>query len=59
MIRVVIVDDEPLALKQLELYVSRSPDLRIVASCPSAAVSVNDNQPSCPIRVKCHMRVPS
>jgi DNA-binding LytR/AlgR family response regulator len=39
MIRVVIVDDEPLALKQLELYVSRIPDLRIVASCPSAAAA--------------------
>ena len=39
MIRVVTIDDEPLALKQLELYIGRIPYLRLVASCPSAAAA--------------------
>lgn len=39
MIRVVIVDDEPLALKQLELYIGKIPFLELVASCPSAAAA--------------------
>lgn len=37
MIRVVTIDDEPLALKQLEMYIGKIPFLEIVASCPSAA----------------------
>lgn len=36
MIRVVAIDDEPLALRQLELYISKVPDLERVASCLSA-----------------------
>ena len=39
MIRVLIVDDEPLALRQLEMYIGRIPDLSLVASCPSAAAA--------------------
>ena len=39
MIRVLIVDDEPLALRQMESYVSRVPFLELVASCPSAAAA--------------------
>ncbi|MCR4860794.1 MAG: LytTR family DNA-binding domain-containing protein [Bacteroidales bacterium] len=35
-IRVLLVDDEPLALKQLEIYVSKTPILELVASCSSA-----------------------
>jgi DNA-binding LytR/AlgR family response regulator len=37
MIRVVAIDDEPLALKQLEMYIGKIPFLELVASCPSAA----------------------
>ncbi|MBQ9193874.1 MAG: response regulator transcription factor [Bacteroidales bacterium] len=39
MIRVVIVDDEPLALRQLEGYVRKVPYLQLVASCLSAAAA--------------------
>ena len=39
MIRVVAIDDEPLALRQLELYIGRVPFLELVASCPSAAAA--------------------
>lgn len=39
MIRVVTIDDEPLALKQLELYIEKLPFLKLVASCPSAAAA--------------------
>lgn len=39
MIRVVLIDDEPLALRQLELYVERIPFLERVASCPSASAA--------------------
>ena len=36
MIRVLAVDDEPLALRQLESYISKVPYLELVASCSSA-----------------------
>lgn len=36
MIRVIAVDDEPLALKQLESYISKVPFFHLVASCRSA-----------------------
>lgn len=36
MIRVIAVDDEPLALRQLECYIAKVPYLSLVASCPSA-----------------------
>ena len=39
MIRVLTVDDEPLALKLLEVYVSRVQDLELVASCRSASAA--------------------
>jgi DNA-binding LytR/AlgR family response regulator len=39
MIRVVTIDDEPLALKQLALYIAKIPDLELVASCTSAAAA--------------------
>ena len=39
MIRVLLVDDEPLALRQLERYVEKIPFLECVASCPSAAAA--------------------
>jgi DNA-binding LytR/AlgR family response regulator len=37
MIRVVTIDDEPLALRRLEMYIGKIPFLELVASCPSAA----------------------
>lgn len=39
MIRVVAIDDEPLALRQLETYIRKIPFLRLVAACPSAAAA--------------------
>lgn len=36
MIRAVIIDDEPLALKLLEVYVGRISDVLLLASCPGA-----------------------
>lgn len=36
MIKVIVVDDEPLALKQLEAYVAKVPFLRLEGSCLSA-----------------------
>lgn len=36
MIRAVIIDDEPLALKLLEVYIGRIPDVLLLASCPGA-----------------------
>ena len=39
MIRVVTIDDEPLALKQLGMYIAKIPDLELVASCTSAAAA--------------------
>ncbi len=39
MIRVVAIDDEPLALRQLELYIGKLPFLELVAACPSAAAA--------------------
>ena len=37
MIRVLAIDDEPLALRQLELYIAKVPFLELVAACSSAA----------------------
>ena len=39
MIRVVAIDDEPLALRQLEMYIGKIPFLELVAACPSAAAA--------------------
>ena len=39
MIRAVAIDDEPLALRQLETYIGRVPFLELVAACPSAAAA--------------------
>lgn len=36
MIRVLAVDDEPLALRQLEMYIAKVPFLELVAACHSA-----------------------
>lgn len=36
MIRALIIDDEPLALKLLEVYIGKIPDVQLVASCPGA-----------------------
>ena len=36
MIRCIVIDDEPLALKQLTKYASQMPELELVASCRSA-----------------------
>lgn len=36
MIRVLAIDDEPLALKQLEMYIAKASDLELVAACHSA-----------------------
>ena len=37
MIRVVTIDDEPLALRQLEMYIGKIAFLELVAAGPSAA----------------------
>ena len=34
--RCIIVDDEPLALRQLEKYIERTPGVEVVASCYDA-----------------------
>ena len=39
MIRLVAIDDEPLALRQLELYIAKVPFLELAASCSSAAAA--------------------
>lgn len=39
MIRILLIDDEPLALRQLEIYVSKVPFLELVATCHSAAAA--------------------
>ncbi len=39
MIRVIAIDDEPLALRQLEMYMARVPYLELVATCSSAAMA--------------------
>lgn len=39
-IKCLIIDDEPLALRQLETYAAKVPYLEIVGSCPSAAEAV-------------------
>jgi len=37
MIRVLTIDDEPLALKLLDLYLGRIPDFELVSACPDAS----------------------
>lgn len=39
MIRVIAIDDEPLALRQLEMYIAKVPFLDLVAACSSAAAA--------------------
>ena len=39
MIRVIAIDDEPLALRQLEMYIGKVPYLELVAACSSAAAA--------------------
>ncbi|MBO4634957.1 MAG: response regulator transcription factor [Bacteroidales bacterium] len=39
MIRAITIDDEPLSLKLLEVYISRIPDVQLVAACPGAAAA--------------------
>ncbi len=39
MIRVIAIDDEPLALRQLEMYIGKVSYLELVASCSSAAAA--------------------
>ncbi len=39
MIRVIAIDDEPLALRQLEMYIAKVPFLDLVAACNSAAAA--------------------
>lgn len=39
MIRVIAIDDEPLALRQLEMYIAKVPFLELVAACSSAAMA--------------------
>lgn len=40
MIRAITIDDEPLALKLLDVYIDRIPDMLLVAACPSAATAM-------------------
>ena len=42
MIRVLAIDDEPLALRQLEMYIAKVPFLELVAACSSAAMAAPD-----------------
>ena len=42
MIRVIAIDDEPLALRQLEMYMAKVPFLELVAACSSAAMAAPD-----------------
>ena len=37
MIRVIAIDDEPLALRKLEMYIAKVPYLTLAAACSSAA----------------------
>lgn len=39
MIRVIAIDDEPLALRQLEMYIEKVPFLELLAGCCSAAAA--------------------
>ena len=39
MIRVLVIDDEPLALRQMEMYVAQVPYMELVASCSSATAA--------------------
>ena len=39
MIRVIAIDDEPLALRQLEMYIDKVPFLTLAAACSSAAAA--------------------
>ncbi|MCR5709860.1 MAG: LytTR family DNA-binding domain-containing protein [Bacteroidales bacterium] len=39
MIKVIAIDDEPLALRQLEMYIGKVPFLKLVASCSSCAAA--------------------
>ena len=39
MIKCIAIDDEPLALRQIEAYISRMADLQLVALCHSAAAA--------------------
>lgn len=39
MIRVLCIDDEPLALRRLEMYIAKVPFLTLVAACSSAAAA--------------------
>jgi len=40
MIRVIAIDDEPLALRRLEMYIARVPFLKLAAACSSAAAAI-------------------
>lgn len=40
MIRVIAIDDEPLALKQLEMYIGRIPYFQLTASCSSCKAAI-------------------
>ena len=39
MIRVIAIDDEPLALRQLEMYIGKVPFLKLLAACSSATAA--------------------
>ena len=40
MIRVIAIDDEPLALRQLEMYIAKVPFMELAAACNSAAAAI-------------------
>ena len=40
MIRVIAIDDEPLALRQLEMYIAKVPFMELAAACSSAAAAI-------------------
>ena len=39
MIRVLAIDDEPLALRRLEMYIAKVPFLKLLAACPGVAAA--------------------
>ena len=39
MIRAITIDDEPLALKLLDVYIGRIGDMQLLAACPGAAAA--------------------
>ena len=59
MIRVVTIDDEPLAQRQLEIYIGKIPYLELIAACPSAAAARPYVEQADVLYVDINMPIPS